>query len=152
MHGRDGRLHQRGATARARGLTPKALRRALSPELDAIALRCLAKQPAARYSSVDALLADVDRWLSGEAVLARAPGAWYRFGKFALRHRLGVGLGVAAVAALAATATVAVVLGLQARSESARALAARDFMMGMFKQADSDKSRGADLTACSASS
>lgn len=135
------------ATARARGLAPQALRRALSPELDAIALRCLAKQPAARYSSVDALLADVDRWLAGEAVLARAPGAWYRFGKFALRHRLGVGLGVAGVAALAATATVAVVLGLQARSESARALAARDFMMGMFKQADSDKSRGADLTA-----
>jgi len=133
--------------ARARGTTPKGLRRQLAPELDAIALRCLAKKPAARYSSVDALVADVDRWLTGEAVLARAPGPWYRFRKFALRHRLGVGLGAAAVASLAAVATVAVILGLQAREESARAVAARDFMLDLFRRADQEKSRGADITA-----
>src|SRR5207247_10633492 len=102
-------------SARSRSTTVQGLRRALSPELDAIALRCLAKQPTARYSSVDAVLADIDRWLTGEAVLARAPGAWYRFGKFAARHRLGVGLGVAAVLSLAAVAAVAVVMGVQAR-------------------------------------
>jgi hypothetical protein len=135
------------AAARARGTSVKALRRGLAPELDAIALRCLAKQPAARYSSVDAVLADVDRWLGGEAVLARAPGAWYRFGKFAARHRLGVGLGVAAVLSLAAVAAVAVVMSIQAREESARAVAARDFMLNLFKRADQEKSRGADITA-----
>ncbi|CAG1017544.1 partial eukaryotic-like serine/threonine-protein kinase, partial [Burkholderiaceae bacterium] len=43
------------AVAEARGTSAKALRRALSPELDAIALRCLAKKATARYSSVDAV-------------------------------------------------------------------------------------------------
>ncbi len=133
--------------AQVRGTTVKGLRRALSPELDAVALHCLAKLPSRRYSSVDALLTDVDRWLAGETVLARAPGAWYRLAKFALRHRLGVGLGVAAVLALAGVATIAVVLGLQARQESARAVAARDFMLSLFKRADQEKARGADITA-----
>jgi len=129
------------------GISVKALRKALAPELDAIVLRCLAKQPAARYASVDAVIADIDRWLNGEAVLARAPGAWYRFGKFAARHRLGVALGAGAVLSLMAVTAVAVVMGLQAREESARAVAARDFMLNIFKRADQEKSRGADITA-----
>ncbi|HUG23903.1 serine/threonine-protein kinase [Piscinibacter sp.] len=135
------------AAAEARSTTLKTLARILSPELDAIALRCLGKTPAKRYSSVDVLLADVDRWLTGEPVLARAPGAWYRLRKFAMRHRLAVGFGVTAVVSLAVTAAVAVVLGLQAQEESARAGAARDFMLGLFKQADQEKARGADITA-----
>ncbi|HEX6708576.1 MAG TPA: serine/threonine-protein kinase [Albitalea sp.] len=135
------------ASAEARGTTVKALHKALSPELDAIALRCLAKKPFGRYSSVDALLADVDRWLGGEAVLARAPGFWYRTRKLAARHKLGFGLGVTAIASLVAVASVAVALGMQAREESARAGAARDFMLSLFKRADQEKSRGADITA-----
>jgi serine/threonine protein kinase/tetratricopeptide (TPR) repeat protein len=135
------------AAAQARSASVKSLRRELSPELDAIALRCMAKKPSARYTSVDALLGDVDRWLAGDAVLARAPSAWYRIGKFAKRHRWGVGLGAAAVVALAVVAAAAVVLGLQAREESARAMAARDFMLSLFKRADQEKSRGADITA-----
>lgn len=130
-----------------RGTRLRGLRKVLAPELDAIALRCLEKKPSARYSSVDAILGDVDRWLAGEAVLARAPGAWYRFAKFANRHRIGVGLGAASIVALAGIATVAVVLGLQAREESARAGASRDFMLGLFKRADQEKARGADITA-----
>ena len=141
------RRHLSGAAAEARGTSAKALRRALSPELDAITLRCLAKKPSSRYASVDGVLADIDRWLAGEAVLARAPTAWYRFGKFAVRHRLAVGMAAAAVLSLAAVAATAVVLGLQAREESARAIAARDFMLSLFKRADQEKSRGADITA-----
>ncbi|HJV61221.1 MAG TPA: hypothetical protein VJ743_09735, partial [Albitalea sp.] len=135
------------ANAQARGTTVKGLARTLSPELDAIALRCLGKQAASRYSSVDALLADIDRWLAGEAVLARAPGAWYRVRKFTARHRLGVALSASAIVSLAVVAGVAVVLGLQAREESARAGAARDFMLSLFKRADQEKARGADITA-----
>jgi serine/threonine-protein kinase len=133
--------------ARARGTTPRRLQRVLAGELDALVLGCLGKTPAARYSSVDALLADVDRWLAGVPVLARAPSAWLRLAKFAARHRLAVGLGAAAVIALASTAGVAVMLGVQARQESARATAAREFMVGLFQRADDEKSRGADSTA-----
>ncbi|MEO8058219.1 MAG: serine/threonine-protein kinase [Burkholderiales bacterium] len=133
--------------AAARGTTPNALNKRLAGDLDAITLRALAKQPERRYGSVEALRADLDRWLAGEPVQATPPSTAYRLGKFALRHRWGVGLGAGAVLSLIGVAAVAVVLGLQAREESARAVAARDFMLNIFQRADQEKSRGADITA-----
>ena len=135
------------STAMARGTTQLLLRKRLGSDLDAIVLRALAKQPAQRYASVDALRADLDRWLGGEAVEARAPSTLYRVGKFVRRHTLSVSLGASAVVALAVVATAAVVMGLQAREDSARAVAARDFMLNIFQRANQEKSRGADITA-----
>jgi serine/threonine protein kinase len=137
-----------GAVAAAqRVLSVKALHKALAGDLDAIVLQALAKQPARRYASAEAMLADIDRWLDGEPVKAHAPGALYRWGKFVRRHRLAVGLGSAAVVALAGVATVAVLQGRQAQRESARAIAARDFMVEMFRRADPEKARGTAITA-----
>ena len=133
--------------ASARGTTVAGLRKRLASDLDAIVLRALAKRPDQRYGSAEALRVDLDRWLAGEAVEARPPSRRYRLRKFVGRHALSVSLGAGAMVALASAASVAVWFGVQARQESARAVAARDFMMGMFKQADSDKSRGADITA-----
>jgi len=135
------------STATARGTTGQVLRKQLASDLDAIVLRALAKQPAQRYGSVEALRADLDRWLEGEPVEARAPSTAYRLRKFVRRHMLAVGLGSAAVLALVAITVVAVLMGLQAREDSARAGAARDFMLGLFKRADQEKARGADITA-----
>jgi serine/threonine-protein kinase len=54
---------------------------------------------------------------------------------------------MAAVLSLVGATTVAIILGLQAKEESARAVASRDFMLNLFKQADREKSRGASMTA-----
>lgn len=135
------------ATAQARGTTPQVLRKQLASDLDAIALRALGKRPSQRYGSVEALRADIDRWLAGEAVGARTPSALYHLRKFVGRHPVGVSLGVAAIASLVAAAAVAVWQGVQAREESARAVAARDFMLNIFQRADQEKSRGATVTA-----
>jgi eukaryotic-like serine/threonine-protein kinase len=134
-------------TAAARGTTSVALHKLLANDLDAITLRALAKRPAQRYGSVEALRADLDRWLDGEPVEARAPSTVYRVGKFVQRHVLSVSLGAGAVVALVAVAAVAVVMGVQAREDSARAVAARDFMLNIFARANQEKSRGADITA-----
>ena len=134
-------------SAAARSSTPAGLRRMLAGDLDAIVLQALAKRPAQRYASVDALRADLDRWLDGDAVLARAPSRWYRWGKFVARHRLMVSVGSAAVCALAALAVVALLQARQAQHESARAIAARDFMIDMFGRADPEKARGTSITA-----
>ena len=134
-------------TARARGTTPAALRKQLASDLDAIVLRALGKRPSQRYGSVEALRADIDRWLEGEAVEARTPSALYHLRKFVGRHPAGVSLGAAAVLSLVATAAIALWLGVQARAESARAVAARDFMLNIFQRADQEKSRGATVTA-----
>jgi len=56
-------------------------------------------------------------------------------------------LGVAAILSLVAAAAIAVWQGVQAREESARAVAARDFMLNIFQRADQEKSRGATVTA-----
>ncbi|MEP7298422.1 MAG: serine/threonine-protein kinase [Burkholderiales bacterium] len=135
------------AVVEARSTTPAVLHKTLASDLDAIVLRALAKQPPTRYASAEAFRADLDRWLDGEPVEARVPSAAYRASKFVRRHRLAVGLSVAAVLSLIGVTVVAVVMGLQAREDSARAGAARDFMLGLFKRADQEKARGADITA-----
>ncbi len=135
------------AVAATRASTPRALRRALAPELQAVLQRALAKAPAQRYSSVDALLADVDRWRQGVPVQARTPSRWFRLQRFVARHPLGVGLGVAVAASLAGLSTAALLFGLQATEQSARALATRDLVLDMFRKADVDQSKGADISA-----
>jgi serine/threonine protein kinase len=135
------------STAAARGTTSPALRKQLASDLDAITLRALGKRPSLRYGSIEALRADIDRWLAGEPVDARTPSALYHLRKFVGRHPVGVSLGVAAIASLVAAAAIAVWQGVQAREESARAVAARDFMLNIFQRADQEKSRGATVTA-----
>jgi serine/threonine-protein kinase len=133
--------------ATARHVSTSALHKLLANDLDAIVLKALGKQASARYASVEALRLDLQRWLDGKPVLAKTPSKIYQLHKFVQRHRLAVGLGAAAITALLATAATAVFLGLQAREESARAVAARDFLIDMFRQADPDLSHGPEMTA-----
>ena len=92
------------ATSAVREGTPEKLRRRLRGDLDAIVMKALRKDPAARYGSVAALADDVRRHVAGFPVGARR-GTWrYRAGKFVRRHR--------AVAAALALATVALFAGL----------------------------------------
>ena len=74
-----------GSRSRAR-----ALARRLAGDLDTIALKALAKEPARRYGSVEQLAEDIRRHLDGRPVLARPDSVAYRTTKFFLRHRLAV--------------------------------------------------------------
>jgi serine/threonine protein kinase len=55
--------------------SPRALKRDVSPDLEAVCLKCLRKNPVERYESSRALADDLDRWLRGVPVLAR-PRPW----------------------------------------------------------------------------
>ena len=133
--------------AAERDSTPRAWQRQIAGDLDAVLLRALARDPARRYPSVQALADDLQRWCHGRPVLARRPSPGYVLGRFVRRHRWAVAAGSTATLALAATAVVAVVLGLQAREQSQRAQASRDFMIGLFERADPDLRGGREISA-----
>lgn len=87
-------------------------------DLDAIALKALARAPQQRYASADALALDIERWLAGDSVAARLPGRVERLYRALRRHPLESALGLALVLALAGGVLVA-------REQARRADAAR---------------------------
>ncbi|AGP40472.1 serine/threonine-protein kinase [Sorangium cellulosum] len=94
---------------------PRELDRDIPEDLEAITLKCLEKDRSARYDSARALADDLDRFLNGDAVAARATGAWYRLQKRLAKHRRAV----AAAAVAGAVVLGALGFGLRARSEAA---------------------------------
>lgn len=80
--------------------SPRALVPDLPVELEAIVLKCLEKDRAARYDSARALAEDLERFLAGEPVLARPSGPLYRLRKKARKHRVLVAVGTAATLVL----------------------------------------------------
>jgi serine/threonine-protein kinase len=82
---------------------PSRLRPGLSPDLEAVCLKCLEKKPGDRYPTAAALADDLGRWLEGRAVWAR-PRRWYEraWRRARARPYLGVAAAVVLVAAVAA--------------------------------------------------
>jgi len=90
----------------------------VNADLDAVALKALARAPQQRYASADALALDLERWLAGDSVAARLPGRVERLVRALWRHPLESALGVALVLALGGGVLVA-------REEARRADIAR---------------------------
>ncbi len=67
-----------------------ALSRALRPDLDAIALRCVHQNPAERYASMMDLRADLEAWLQRRPVKASKGGWAYRTTRFVRRNAIAV--------------------------------------------------------------
>jgi serine/threonine protein kinase len=83
--------------ATRRRTTPVSLARALRGELDWIVMRALAKDPAARYPSVQAFEEDIGRYLAGEPVHAGPPSWTTRSRRLVRRHGRRLLLSSAAV-------------------------------------------------------
>jgi tetratricopeptide (TPR) repeat protein len=93
----------------ARALAPGVERGAVRRELEYVVAKALAPAPAERYATVEALRAEIDRFVAGRPVLAHPPTAFYRFRKYLGRHRAGA----AATAFTAASLLVATGVSLR---------------------------------------
>ena len=82
--------------------------RRLRGDLDAILNKALKTAPAERYTSVDGLADDLERYLRRETVSARPDSLPYRMRTFVRRHRAGVAAAALVVLTLATATTYSV--------------------------------------------
>lgn len=101
------------------------LRRQLTGDLDSIVLMAIRKEPDRRYSSVEQLREDLQRYLEGRPVLARQGSTTYRFRKFIVRHAAAVS-GVTLLFLVLAGGVVSTLLQAR-RAEAERARAEERF-------------------------
>jgi WD40 repeat protein/serine/threonine protein kinase len=92
------------AIAKHRSIDPNDLQKLISGDLDWIVMKALEKERVRRYENTSDFAADVERFLSGDAVEAHPPSPGYRLRKLARRNR--------SLVATLATILLAVVLGL----------------------------------------
>ena len=86
----------------------------INDELDTIVLKALAKDKDRRYQTADALRADIDRYLAGEAIEAKRDSSWYVLSKTLKRHKAPVGVLFGVMALLVVFGiTMSVMYGIQ---------------------------------------
>ncbi len=119
-----------------RGTSPEPLRRLLAGDLDAIVLKALRTVPKQRYTSVEGLATDLERYQQGHPVLARL-GSWsYRAGKLLRRHKVAFAAATTALALLAVFAVAMVRQFSQVAYERDRAQALRAVVLDLLKVND----------------
>ena len=112
------------------------LTRALRGDLDTILLKAMARAPADRYATANALADDLRRYLAGYPVLARPDGGAYRFRKLLRRHRAAALAIAAIVIAVVGGGAAALWQAGLAHAEARRAEAVKEFIADIFRDAD----------------
>ena len=114
-------------------------------DLDVLCLTAMHKDPARRYASAEALIRDVDHYLTGEPLEARPDTIGYRAGKFVRRNWRAVSMAAVTVAMMIGL-TVFYTVGLAnarnvAIAEAARTQRIQRFMVDLF-QGNEDEAVG----------
>jgi serine/threonine-protein kinase len=136
--------------AEARSTSAPKLARFLRGDLDTIVLTAMRAPLAERYRTVDALTLDIEQYLEGRAIHARAEGWWDASRRFMKRHKLAVGAAAAVVLAISLGLSVALWQWRVAQLEAANQKASKDFVIGLFESVADNAPAGlspADATA-----
>lgn len=101
-------------------------------DLAAIVLKALAKEKSERYAWADAMADDLERYLRGDAVVARAGSRYYVFRKTLRRHRTAVTLGSVLLLTAMGTAIAFASMWKTTRAERDRARSAATLAVDVF--------------------
>ena len=157
---RAGRRRMNSGLSALPGMTPDALRRRLSGDIDAILLCALQTRPESRYESVVAFREDLERHLSGHPVAARGDSIAYRARRFVRRHRTLM-IVIAGAFLIATGSAIGLLLQRRAvlrqwnRAEAAAESASRQaetarqvtsFLVDLFRASDPLAARGDTIT------
>lgn len=106
-------------TADDRSLSPGRLIHEVQGDLDWIVMKCLEKDRKRRFGSASELTRDLELYLRGDPIMARAPSWNYRLGKFVNRNRVAVIFSGVLLASLLAFVFVSFAFALRAREAEA---------------------------------
>jgi tRNA A-37 threonylcarbamoyl transferase component Bud32 len=133
-------------------MPPSRLQPRIPAELEVICLKCLAKEPARRYTTAADLADDLGRYLRGEPVKARRTPAWQRAARWARREPVLAGLATLTVCAVLALLGVWADFTYQLRAAAAQLQEERDEatrLKGLaeegWRKADAEKNRSESL-------
>jgi serine/threonine protein kinase/Tfp pilus assembly protein PilF len=107
------------------------LKRRLRGDLDQIVLMSLRQEPERRYASVDALDADLRRYLTGLPIAAQRDHLLYRARKFVRRNVAAVAASTLVVLALLGGVIATSTQAKRARAEQMKAERVSDFLRGL---------------------
>jgi eukaryotic-like serine/threonine-protein kinase len=119
----------------------------LQGDLALIARKALRRDPTQRYESASALAKDIERYLAGLPVEARAPSWTYRASKFISRNRYPVAAATAVLAAILGGLGYVAFQNRQIERERDRAENVARFLKDLFAAADPERNQGTRLTA-----
>ena len=108
----------------------------LTDDLQHVVAKAMHKDAARRYTTAQALAADIERWLQGKPVLAHPDSAGYRLRKFVGRHRLGTAAASIALLAVLGAAGLALWQAREARQAAADAGDMNAFLLEVLQTSD----------------
>jgi len=133
------------ATAKAHQAEAPRLIRLVRGDLDWIVMKCLEKDRARRYETVNGLAADLKRHLSNEPVMARPPSRLYEFQKTVRRHKFGFAATAAIILLLAAGVTLTTWQAVRATRAKTDAVQAKTKAVAAQKQAEEERAKASHL-------
>lgn len=125
---------------------PRFFEASVPRDLEVICLKCLAKEPEARYRSAAALAEDLEHWLEGRSIAARPSRPPERLLRWARRNPALAGLSIALFAALIAVAVGSTIAAARLRVSNQRALAAEHQAREELRSAALAQARATRLT------
>ncbi len=130
--------------ASQRSIDSKKLGELLRGDVDMIVMKALEKERNRRYDSPNSFADDIERFLSHEPIVARAPSALYRMRKFAQRNKTAVVAGSLVAVSLLLATIVSSTMAVVAIQQGSRALAAKREADENLRQAVEQRQRAQD--------
>ncbi len=132
----------------------QSLKKSLKGDLDNITLKALQKEPENRYTSVEHLVDDIDRYLNNYPVRARPEKLSYQLRKFIRRNRLPLSFSILFIITIIGFSISLAIKSVQIEKEKQRAIEeaklsqqTTDFLIEIFSASDPNVNAGKQQTA-----